>query len=162
TSRTRSRVPSRSRRPRPGRSTGTSSRRPRGAARSPRTSWGSRRPPGARPRGRATPASRPTNWRRWPSTCKSWSAGSSPDPLEGVPGRLGLVIDAPRTVGAIIGKTLREEGLEVIGAGNGREGLEQLRQSPGVELVLVDWNMPEMNGLDFICAVRADRAWDAV
>jgi two-component system chemotaxis response regulator CheY len=50
----------------------------------------------------------------------------------------------------------------VVEAANGREGLERLRQPPGVELVLVDWNMPEMNGLEFIRAVRADRAYDPV
>jgi two-component system chemotaxis response regulator CheY len=73
-----------------------------------------------------------------------------------------LVIDDSRTVRAIIGKILRDEGLEVVEAANGREGLERLREPPGVELVLVDWNMPEMNGLDFIRAVRADRAYDLV
>jgi two-component system chemotaxis response regulator CheY len=73
-----------------------------------------------------------------------------------------LVIDDSRTVRAIIGKILRDEGLEVVEAANGREGLERLRQPPGVELVLVDWNMPEMNGLDFITAVRSDRTYDPV
>jgi two-component system chemotaxis response regulator CheY len=73
-----------------------------------------------------------------------------------------LVIDDSRTVRAIIGTYLREVGLEVAEAANGREGLEQLRQGPGVGLVLVDWNMPEMNGLEFITAVRAERAFDAV
>ena len=73
-----------------------------------------------------------------------------------------LVIDDSRTVRAIIGKILRDEGLEVVEAANGREGLERLRQPPGVELVLVDWNMPEMNGLEFITAVRKDRTFDAV
>jgi two-component system, chemotaxis family, chemotaxis protein CheY len=72
-----------------------------------------------------------------------------------------LVIDDSRTVRAIIGKILREVGLEVIEAANGREGLEQLQRA-GAELVLVDWNMPEMDGLEFIRAVRADRAYDAV
>jgi two-component system chemotaxis response regulator CheY len=73
-----------------------------------------------------------------------------------------LVIDDSRTVRAIIGKTLRELGMEVAEAGNGREGLDALRAPPGAELVLVDWNMPVMNGLEFITAVRADRAFDAV
>ena len=72
-----------------------------------------------------------------------------------------LVIDDSRTVRAIIGKILREVGLEVIEAANGREGLEQLERA-GAELVLVDWNMPEMDGLEFIRAVRAQRAYDAV
>src|SRR5262245_1392060 len=52
--------------------------------------------------------------------------------------------------------------MDVVEAANGREGLEQMQRPPGVELVLVDWNMPEMNGLDFIKAVRADRAFDPV
>jgi two-component system chemotaxis response regulator CheY len=78
------------------------------------------------------------------------------------PGMRALVIDDSRTVRAIIGKILRDEGLEVVEAANGREGLERLREPPGAELVLVDWNMPEMNGLEFIKAVRAERAFDAV
>jgi two-component system chemotaxis response regulator CheY len=73
-----------------------------------------------------------------------------------------LVIDDSRTVRAIIRKILTEVGLDVIEAGDGREGLDQLRLAPDTELVLVDWNMPVMNGLDFIKAVRADRAYDPV
>jgi two-component system chemotaxis response regulator CheY len=73
-----------------------------------------------------------------------------------------LVIDDSRTVRAIIGKTLREAGLEVLEAGHGREGLDRLREFPGIELVLVDWNMPVMNGLEFIKVVRADRANDTI
>jgi two-component system chemotaxis response regulator CheY len=73
-----------------------------------------------------------------------------------------LVIDDSRTVRLIIGKILTELGMEVIEAGNGREGLEALRGAPDTALVLVDWNMPEMNGLEFIKAVRSDRAHDRV
>jgi two-component system, chemotaxis family, chemotaxis protein CheY len=72
-----------------------------------------------------------------------------------------LVIDDSRTVRLIVGKILAEMGIEVTEAANGREGLDQLRQN-FVELVLVDWNMPEMNGLDFIKAVRAQHAYDSV
>jgi two-component system chemotaxis response regulator CheY len=73
-----------------------------------------------------------------------------------------LVIDDSRTVRAIIGTILRELGMEVLEAANGREGLDQLNAPPGVELVLVDWNMPEMDGLEFVKAVRAVRAFDPV
>src|ERR1700733_14760458 len=75
---------------------------------------------------------------------------------------LALVIDDSRAVRMIIGQILREMRMEVIEAGNGLEALEQLRKHPDVELVLVDWNMPEMNGLDFIRAVRNQRVYDAV
>ncbi|MBN9521490.1 response regulator [bacterium] len=73
-----------------------------------------------------------------------------------------LVIDDSRTVRAIIGKTLRDEGFAVSEAGDGRAGLACLARTPDVGLVLVDWNMPEMDGLEFITAVRADRAYDGV
>ena len=58
-----------------------------------------------------------------------------------------LVIDDSRAVRMIIGQILREIGMEVIEAANGLEALEQMKQNPDVELLLVDWNMPEMNGL---------------
>jgi two-component system, chemotaxis family, chemotaxis protein CheY len=73
-----------------------------------------------------------------------------------------LVIDDSRTVRAIIRQTLSEVGLDVVEAGNGREGLDRLRDAGDVGVVLVDWNMPEMNGLEFIRAVRAERTYDPV
>jgi two-component system chemotaxis response regulator CheY len=73
-----------------------------------------------------------------------------------------LVIDDSRVMRIIIGNILREMGMEVIEAGNGIEGLDQLLMNPEVDLVLVDWNMPEMDGLEFIRAVRARREHDGV
>jgi two-component system chemotaxis response regulator CheY len=73
-----------------------------------------------------------------------------------------LVIDDSRTVRIIIRKILQELGMEVIEAADGAEALEQLNRNPDVELLLVDWNMPVMNGLDFLRAVRAQRAYDGV
>jgi two-component system, chemotaxis family, chemotaxis protein CheY len=73
-----------------------------------------------------------------------------------------LVIDDSRAVRIIIGNILREIGIEVLEAKNGLEALEQIKLNPDVELMLVDWNMPEMNGFDFIRAVRSQRAYDAV
>jgi two-component system chemotaxis response regulator CheY len=61
---------------------------------------------------------------------------------------------------AILGKILKELGFEVAEAGHGREGLERLQQCGKPHLALVDWNMPEMNGLEFVQAVRADHAYD--
>ena len=51
---------------------------------------------------------------------------------------LALVIDDSRAVRIIIRNIVREMGMDVVEAGNGREGLEKLRQNPDVELVLVD------------------------
>jgi two-component system chemotaxis response regulator CheY len=75
---------------------------------------------------------------------------------------LALVIDDSRAVRIIIGNILREVGMEVIEAGNGAEAIEQLQRNPEVALALVDWNMPVMDGLAFVTAVRAQRAYDSI
>jgi two-component system chemotaxis response regulator CheY len=73
-----------------------------------------------------------------------------------------LVIDDSRAIRSIIRKILREIGYEVFEAGHGREGLEQLARNEGIDLALVDWNVPEMNGLEFVRAVRAQPVYDRV
>ncbi len=73
-----------------------------------------------------------------------------------------LVIDDSRAVRTIIRAILQEMNLEVVEAANGQEGIDRLRQFLDIDLVLVDWNMPVMDGLEFIVAVRADKANDLV
>ena len=73
-----------------------------------------------------------------------------------------LVIDDSRAVRMLLGKILGEQGFEVFFAGNGREGLDRLEENPEIRLILVDWNMPVMDGLEFIQAVRSVQAWDEV
>ncbi|HEV8070455.1 MAG TPA: response regulator [Planctomycetaceae bacterium] len=73
-----------------------------------------------------------------------------------------LVVDDSRAVRMIIGQILREIGMEVFEAANGIEALEQMKRNPDLDLLLVDWNMPQMNGIDLVRAIRADRAYDAV
>lgn len=67
-----------------------------------------------------------------------------------------LIVDDSRAMRTMLKNIMTELGFEVFEAGNGREGLERLEQCPGVEVTLVDWNMPEMDGLEFIKAVRRD------
>ncbi len=67
-----------------------------------------------------------------------------------------LVVDDSRSMRLIVGRTLRDLGFEVSEAGNGQEALECLEREPGCAVVLCDWNMPVMNGLDFLKKVRAD------
>jgi two-component system chemotaxis response regulator CheY len=52
-------------------------------------------------------------------------------------------------------KILVPLGFEVVEAKNGREGLEQVREHP-VDLVLLDWNMPVMNGLELLQHIRSE------
>jgi two-component system chemotaxis response regulator CheY len=65
-----------------------------------------------------------------------------------------LVIDDSRTMRLILGRMLRDLGMEVTEATNGREALSQLDAGLDPDVVLVDWNMPEMNGIEFVETVR--------
>jgi two-component system, chemotaxis family, chemotaxis protein CheY len=66
-----------------------------------------------------------------------------------------LVIDDSKAIRIILRKLLGELGFEVTEAADGREALERLNGPMGpFDLALVDWNMPEMNGLDFVREVR--------
>lgn len=67
-----------------------------------------------------------------------------------------LVIDDSRAIRLILGKMLQDLGFETYDAGDGKEALERLKEKGTMDLALVDWNMPVMNGLEFVCAVRAD------
>ena len=74
-----------------------------------------------------------------------------------------LVIDDSKAVRSIIGKIMRELGFEkIVEAGDGREALSQLKDQGKPHIALVDWNMPEMNGYEFVCTVRADQTYDDV
>lgn len=70
-----------------------------------------------------------------------------------------LVVDDSRAIRSIIGKTVRELGFEVLEAGHGVEALARLAEHGKVDLILVDWNMPEMNGFDFLVKARANLDW---
>ena len=65
-----------------------------------------------------------------------------------------LVIDDSRAMRMILGRMLRELGMEVAEAANGRLALDLLDEGLDPGVVLVDWNMPEMTGIEFVAAVR--------
>ena len=68
-----------------------------------------------------------------------------------------MVIDDSRAMRLILKRITTQLGFEVCEAGNGREAIDFLAAAEVIpELALVDWNMPEMNGLEFVTAVRAD------
>lgn len=67
-----------------------------------------------------------------------------------------LVIDDSRAIRRVIGNILKEMGWEVTEAVHGLDALAQLETFGCPDLILVDWNMPEMNGIDFIKAARAN------
>ena len=70
-----------------------------------------------------------------------------------------LVVDDSKTIRIILGRILKDLGYEVCEAGNGKEALKVMEsEKAAVSLVLADWNMPEMNGLELLKQLRQDPA----
>lgn len=67
-----------------------------------------------------------------------------------------LVVDDSRSMRAIVGKQLRELGFVVQEAGSGQEALAALHAGGPVDLVLLDWNMPEMDGCEVLSLIRSE------
>ena len=68
-----------------------------------------------------------------------------------------LIADDSRVMRQIVVRTLRQAGFgdhELIEAGDGRQALE-MTNSEKPDLILSDWNMPEMNGIEFLRQLRA-------
>jgi two-component system, chemotaxis family, chemotaxis protein CheY len=70
-----------------------------------------------------------------------------------------LVVDDSRAMRSILGQILKGIGFEVAEAVNGRDALARLKEIAPPEVMLVDWNMPEMSGYEFVQAVRADAGY---
>jgi two-component system chemotaxis response regulator CheY len=66
-----------------------------------------------------------------------------------------LIVDDDKTTRKLLGLYLKSKGFEVLQAENGLDGLEKLG-SENVNLVISDLNMPYMDGIEFVKAVRAD------
>jgi two-component system chemotaxis response regulator CheY len=68
-----------------------------------------------------------------------------------------LVVDDSSTMRRIIKNTLQRLGhKDILEGGDGVEGWNVLNSNPDVDMLITDWNMPEMNGLELVKKVRAD------
>jgi putative two-component system response regulator len=65
-----------------------------------------------------------------------------------------LVVDDDELCRLTITHTLQKAGFEVLVAGDGREALKLLRDNP-IQLVICDWNMPNLNGVELCRAIRS-------
>lgn len=70
-----------------------------------------------------------------------------------------LVVDDSRVIRKVARKILEELDFECAEAADGSEALEHCRKSMP-DAVLLDWNMPVMNGLDFVKALRREEKGD--
>ena len=73
-----------------------------------------------------------------------------------------LIVDDSRFVRGYVRGLLEEKGIACEEAGDGQAALDLVLGGKPFDLALVDWNMPVMNGLDFIEALRAQPAYDHV
>ncbi len=68
-----------------------------------------------------------------------------------------LVVDDSKAMRMIVRRSLRQAGMgdhTVQEASNGREALESIEQA-APDLILSDWNMPDMSGIELLDALRA-------
>lgn len=73
-----------------------------------------------------------------------------------------LIIDDSGAMRSILRQYMREMSYEVVEARDGREALERCEQTPDLDIALVDWNMPVMNGLEFVQALRAQTKYNSI
>jgi two-component system chemotaxis response regulator CheY len=67
-----------------------------------------------------------------------------------------MVVDDSRTVRQQLGLLLTEAGYEVIEASDGLDGIEKIAATPELAMVICDVNMPRMDGIQMLTALRAD------
>jgi two-component system chemotaxis response regulator CheY len=71
-----------------------------------------------------------------------------------------LVVDDSKLIHKMFEVMLRSYAL--VHAMDGREGLERLHEHPDIDLVLLDINMPSMNGFEFLEKVKSSEAFNEV
>jgi len=68
-----------------------------------------------------------------------------------------LVVDDSSTMRRIIVNTLARLGYkDVVQGADGEEGWKALQENPDIGVVITDWNMPNMNGLELVKKIRAE------
>ena len=71
-----------------------------------------------------------------------------------------LVVDDSLVVRTIITSGIESMGFEAVHAGNGQEALDILsKQASEFQLVLLDWNMPVMNGYEAVQQIKSNDAY---
>ena len=65
-----------------------------------------------------------------------------------------LTVDDSPTIRHIVAKTLKPMGFEIFQAGDGLEALKAIDENGKMDLIVLDWNMPNMDGYDFLVEIR--------
>ncbi len=70
-----------------------------------------------------------------------------------------LIVDDSKTIRNLLAFIMQSEGIPVVTAENGIDGLEKLYSIQDIALIMTDINMPRMDGYTFISNVRAQEAY---
>ena len=73
-----------------------------------------------------------------------------------------LCVDDSLTARLIVKRTLMAEGYEVVEAPDGQAALAMLDAHSPINIVVLDWNMPVMNGIEFLREMRKNKAYDSI
>ncbi len=61
-----------------------------------------------------------------------------------------LIVDDSKAIYLMVKEMLEEAGHESLWAEDGNAAVDFLKKDSNVDLILLDWNMPNMNGLEFL------------
>jgi two-component system, chemotaxis family, chemotaxis protein CheY len=73
-----------------------------------------------------------------------------------------LIVDDSSTVRDEVAGFLKNNGLDVATAVDGKDGLAKLRADTGIRLIVSDVNMPNMDGLTMVEKIRSELSNQAV
>ncbi|MBI3606709.1 MAG: response regulator [Nitrospirae bacterium] len=65
-----------------------------------------------------------------------------------------LIVDDFGSIRKILGQMLRQMGHETIEAIHGKDAMAKLEVHPDIGLIMLDWDMPEMNGIQVLEALK--------
>ncbi|MGD0505623.1 MAG: response regulator [Steroidobacteraceae bacterium] len=73
-----------------------------------------------------------------------------------------IIIDDSRSMRAILAGWLKEQGFEIIEVADGKAAMEVFRRSGPLDIAVIDWNMPVMNGYELIVELRCIPTFDSM
>ena len=78
---------------------------------------------------------------------------------------LALVVDDSRAMRMILRRIMSDQGYDVVDAADGQEALDVLEgcaENALPDVALIDWNMPNVNGLELITRIRKNSDWRGI
>ncbi|NEQ70991.1 MAG: response regulator [Symploca sp. SIO2D2] len=73
-----------------------------------------------------------------------------------------LIVDDSKAMRRLLKAYIQANDIEVVEACDGQDAIEKLEEQSDFNFALVDWDMPRMNGLEFVKAVRSNDAYNDI